>query len=786
MVGDIGRASGPVRRVVVVEDNPVTRKVLRVSLETGGFDVTEAEDGTSGFRLVESTRPDLVLVDYVLPDMTGDELCRRIRRTPYGRHLPIVLLSGSASQIDPDEHGFNACLMKPVEPSRLLEQLRAVLASTTVPATKSGAANFHVAALSVMSAISEVLSRPREGVALLGDVMLHCLDAFGVASGVLYLRDAAGTLKFHSQAGLPVSAREAASRAFGVPNVLERVRDEPRTLQLRSADPDEQRFLEAFGHEAALLIPFVILGRSRGTFVLGADALTLSAPEWQVFARALGVQLGQIAALGQAAAEAREFETLIRQAIDASPGGFLMVDDRGTIVLANAMIEQIFGYPEAELRGQSVELLVPQNLRPQHEADRSALLAAPVKRQMGIGRDLFGRHKSGRRVPVEIGLAPVVRGTRRFVIATVIDNTERLRAQDELRRSAQTLNMAQQLAHLGSYDFEPATGDGTMSAELSRILGRDEASDGPPRFPAVLLECVHPEDLQRVRSAILLLLGGLNVNDSETYRIVRRDGTTCWVEARHDVEKDDGGAVVRISGALLDITRHREAEVALSGARATLEALSARLLNIQETERRQLARELHDEVGQALTAAQMSLQSIARYPDEPRLPQRLQEAGASIGRALNQVRSLTLELRPPLIDELGLVAAVRWLIERYAHSTDVAFEFTGVPPQPRPSPEIEIACFRIAQEALNNVMRHAHASHVHVSIRADASLLSLIVRDDGDGFNIGQARARAVHGSSLGLIGMEERARLAGGTIGWQSAPGQGTEVRAVFHLFPQ
>jgi two-component system, NarL family, sensor histidine kinase UhpB len=779
---DTVRMNPSASRVVIVEDNPVTRKLLRVTLETAGYQVAEAEDARTGFELVESTRPDFVILDYVLPDTTGDELCRRIRRTPHGRHVPIVLLSGTASQIDPRDGGFNACLMKPFEPSRLLEQIKAIRNETAMPSSHPARTNFQGAALSLMSAISEVLSRPVEGAAALGDIMLHCLDAFGIASGVLYVRGAGGELQFHSHAGLPSQALKAAAHAFDVPEVIERVRDEPRTLQAGLGDASEQRFLQNFGHQAALLIPFVILGQSRGVFVLGADPETLSAPEWPMFARALGAQLGQIAALGQASADAHEAERLIRQAVDASPGGLLMVDESGAIVLANPMIEQIFGYQEAELKGKSVELLLPQSLRDQHAGDRKAFLANPVKRQMGVGRDLFGRHKSGRQVPVEIGLAPVLRGHRRYIIATVIDISERLRTHEAERRSAATLAAAQQLAHLGSYEFDPATGEGAISRELARIYGRDER-EPPPRFPAVLLKLVHPEDLPRVRKAILDMFAGAEVESRDSYRIVRPDGEIRWLDAYRAIERDSSGTLARISGALLDVTDHHNIESELTNARLRLEALSQRLLHIQESERRELARELHDEIGQALTASQMNLQSIARYPDEPRLPERLEEASASIARALNQVRSLTLQLRPPLIDELGLVPALRWLVERYASSTDVAFEFVAEPSSRRPSMEIEIASFRIAQEALNNVMRHAHARKVRVALTSDESSLVLRVTDDGHGFSVDESIARATHGSSLGLVGMAERARLAGGAVTWTSETGRGTEVRAVFPL---
>lgn len=780
---DVTRPGGAATRIVIVEDNPVTRKVLRVTLETGGYQVSEAAEGQAGFALIESTRPDLVLVDYVLPDMTGGELCERIRRTPHGRNLPVVLLSGHAGSVDSRSSAFDAQLLKPFEPSRLLAQIKAVLTRQSVPATPPARerSSFQSAALSLMSAMSEVLSRPAEGAAVVGDVLVHCLDAFGVASGVLYLRSAGGELRFHSQAGLSSLARERAAAVFGAPEVLGRLSAEPRTLLAGFCDPAEERFLRGLGHEAALLIPFVILGQSRGTLILGSDQETLKASEWQTFARALGSQLGQVVALGQAVSDARQFDVLIREAIGASPGGFLMVDARGTIVLANPMVEQIFGYTEAELKGQPVELLIPVPLRSQHVNDRNAFLGKPVKRQMGVGRELHGRHKSGRRVPVEIGLAPVARGDQRFVIATIIDITERLRAEEVSRRTAQTLAAAQQLAHLGSYEFDPATGEGAISEELYRIYGRTPA--GPARFPSILLEFVHPEDIPRVRSTILELLAGVYVETPEIYRIVRPDGEIRWVEANRRLEKDAAGRLTRIFGAVLDITEHKVAEGELGDARHRLGALSRRLLDIQESERRQLARELHDEIGQALTAAQLNLQSIARFPDEARLAERLHEAGATIERALTQVRSLTLQLRPPLIDELGLAAALRWLVERFNRAGGPRFELGEAALPTRPAASSEIACFRIAQEAMSNVVRHANASHVQVDIGIDGGSLRLRVTDDGRGFNVAESVKHAVQGTSLGLLGMEERARLAGGTVTWRSEPGKRTEVLAVFPL---
>lgn len=157
MTGAFGLARRSAK-VVIVEDNPITRKVLRVALESEGYQVAESGDGQTALALVESTRPDLVLLDYVLPDMTGETLGWRIRQTPHGRDLPIVLLSGQSSEIDTAGSPFDACLLKPYEPSRLLQQLDGLLTAHTVPSARrtGNTVEFPTAALRLMSAISDV------------------------------------------------------------------------------------------------------------------------------------------------------------------------------------------------------------------------------------------------------------------------------------------------------------------------------------------------------------------------------------------------------------------------------------------------------------------------------------------------------------------------------------------------------------------------------------------------------------------------------------------------------
>jgi signal transduction histidine kinase len=206
-------------------------------------------------------------------------------------------------------------------------------------------------------------------------------------------------------------------------------------------------------------------------------------------------------------------------------------------------------------------------------------------------------------------------------------------------------------------------------------------------------------------------------------------------------------------------------------------------MSAQEQERRRIARELHDEIGQALTAVKINLEGVKDQPEASSARAKLEDSIALTGRTLQQVRDLSLDLRPSLLDDLGLVAALRWYLERQAQRTGFAGQLIAEDAQGRLSPELETVCFRVAQEALTNVARHAHAAQVQVELRAHQGSMELIVRDDGVGFDVPAARDRATRGTSLGLLGMQERVTLAGGRIEITSAFGQRTEVRAWFPL---
>jgi signal transduction histidine kinase len=213
-----------------------------------------------------------------------------------------------------------------------------------------------------------------------------------------------------------------------------------------------------------------------------------------------------------------------------------------------------------------------------------------------------------------------------------------------------------------------------------------------------------------------------------------------------------------------------------------LQALSRRLLEVQEEERRHLARELHDEFGQILATITLHLHAARGMAGTAALPQ-LNECATLLQQAGEQVRSLALELRPTMLDTLGLEAALRWLAEQHQQRTGCEVQLVGQLSGTLLPPEMAIACFRVAQEALTNVVRHAMAQHVWIELNRSEILLELVVRDDGVGFNVAPSQVQPTTLGSLGLLGMRERVEIFGGSLKVESEPGRGTRVHASFPL---
>jgi PAS domain S-box-containing protein len=336
---------------------------------------------------------------------------------------------------------------------------------------------------------------------------------------------------------------------------------------------------------------------------------------------------------------------------------------------------------------------------------------------------------------------------------------------------------------MGSWEWDIDADTVTWSDELYRIFGLEPQSLSITYEK--FLQLVHPEDRAHVKRVVERAY-----KDHQPYMLEHRrilpEGSERVIQGYGQVAASDAGRAIRMHGTAQDITDRKRSEqerlglvAKISTANERLQTLSRRLVDAQESERRRIARELHDGIGQAITAAQLNLRVLQRRPDAPSLGPLLEENITMLGEVLRDVRHLSLDLRPPLLDDLGLVAALEWYTQEQARRAGLEAVVQSDVEEGRIHPTLETAFFRLAQEAVTNVIRHARAKTLSVKLRQKGDELHLLVRDDGVGFDVEAMRQPGARVASLGLVGMEERATLIGGGIQFHSSPARGTEVHA-------
>lgn len=316
-----------------------------------------------------------------------------------------------------------------------------------------------------------------------------------------------------------------------------------------------------------------------------------------------------------------------------------------------------------------------------------------------------------------------------------------------------------------SYELVSAT---SLTAGLERL------NEGG--FDVILLDLMLPDSQgldtflkvhARAQEVPIVVLSGID-DEALAVHVVRKGAQDYLIKG----QVTNQSLVLAIRHA---IERQRiQAEVALRQYADRLQALSRRLVEVQETERRTIASELHDEIGQALTGLKFVLEMVGRQSPGDATA-RLHEAHDLVNNLLQRVRTLSLDLRPSALDDLGLLPALLMMCERYTAQTRVRVDVkhTGVEGQ-RFSPDVETAAYRIVQEALTNVARHAAASEATVRLWVQDAMLGAQIEDAGAGFD-SESTLATPHSS--GLAGMRERATLLGGRLLVESAPGRGTRV---------
>ncbi|OUL25211.1 hypothetical protein BV378_16765 [Nostoc sp. RF31YmG] len=356
---------------------------------------------------------------------------------------------------------------------------------------------------------------------------------------------------------------------------------------------------------------------------------------------------------------------------------------------------------------------------------------------------------------------------------------ERKRVESELRTSEARFRAIFNSAAVGIAQVDTDGRWLLVNQKLCDIVGYTSEELQSRTFQDI----TYPDDLDPDLEYVHRILAGEIQTYSMDKRYIRKNSSLVWINLTGSLVREPNGKPKYFIAVIQDINERKRSQDIQLKMQERLQTLSSKLIEAQEVERRRLAHELHDEIGQALTAVKINLQTLQHSSNVNKTELPLQESIDIVEVSLQQVRSLSLDLRPSLLDDLGLVVALRWYIDRQTQRAGIIGEFVSKPLKTKLSPNLETTCFRIVQEALTNIVRHAKAQRVTVELWQQETQLHLIIRDDGIGFDVYAAREKATKGGSLGLLGMEERVLLIGGQIEMKSVHQHGTEIHAILPL---
>lgn len=279
--------------------------------------------------------------------------------------------------------------------------------------------------------------------------------------------------------------------------------------------------------------------------------------------------------------------------------------------------------------------------------------------------------------------------------------------------------------------LDKGIGEAYVSPQIEAMLGfsQEEWLNDPVRW----YQQIHPDDKARwsIEAADLFISGQPL---KSFYRVLARDGHVVWFHCEAKMVRNDDGQPWFIHGVAFDISELKRAEASRAKDAERLKVLSRRLMEVQEAERRNIALELHDEIGQVLTGLKLTLEMGTRLPADE-VSRSLDQARGLVNELMARVRKLSLDLRPAMLDDLGLLPTLLWHLEHYTSQTKVrvTFKHSGIEKR-RFAPEVETAAYRVVQEALTNIARHAQVEEAAVWISTHQQTLRIEVEDRGKGF----------------------------------------------------
>jgi len=475
----------------------------------------------------------------------------------------------------------------------------------------------------------------------------------------------------------------------------------------------------------------------------------------------------------------RASEDKYRTIFETTETATAIIDEDTTILLANAGFEKLCGYLKEEIEGKKswIEFVRQEDLERMKEYHRLRRIdpnAAPKSYEFGF----IDRRGNLRDIHLSIAMIPRTQKS----VASLSDITE-------IKRTAKALQESEKRYRLLAENLTDVIWTMDMNLRYTYVSPSVEDLRGfsvEEVMTQKIEEVLTPTSYEVVKKVFAEELATEQMEERRRFssrtldlELRCKDGSTVWTEVKMNFLHGPDGRPIGILGVTRDITERKRAEETLRESEERLHLLSSHLLTAQETERKRFSMELHDELGQALIALKLRLSSIQRKlrKDQKALRDECEFNQGSVEEIIENVRRLSQDLRPHLLENLGLTAALRRLIGDLAkdHKVETLLDIMEI--DNSVSEKRQLIIYRIFQEALANIRRHAQATHIFVSIKKEKDSISFCVEDDGKGFNVKQVTMRNFGEKGLGLQAMDERVRMLGGSLDIWSEVGKGTRI---------
>ena len=530
-----------------------------------------------------------------------------------------------------------------------------------------------------------------------------------------------------------------------------------------------------------LLAPVMTVASIIAIAALAAAVMGLYRVEMLMVAAGLGGAVGAMALLllyrrkveqQLAARELDEMRARVGGIVESAMDAIISIDEGQRIVQFNAAAEAMFRWPRAAVVGAPLANLLPERFRGVHTGHvRNFGQTATTSRGMGNQTVLHGLRADGVEFPIEASISQHAQGGRKLFTVILRDVTHRLRNEERLAASEARLRGVLDSAMDAIITVDEDQHVVLFNAAAEKVFGcpRSEAIGAPLAWfiPQRFREA-HKAHMERFAA------GSETSRRMDAFRVVtglRRNGEEFPIEASISQVAEGGKRLFTV--ILRDVTQRVRSEAELQASREELKQFAIASNSVREQEKRRIARELHDELGQTLTALKIDLAWLReRLGDEPEVGLKLASMQGLLDATVASARRIAADLRPLMLDDLGLAAACEWLVQNFRNRTGIECELDMQGDLDLGDPHAT-AIFRALQESLTNVAKHAKARRVQATLKRADGTISLVVRDNGTGFATTDPRRP----DSLGLMGLKERAYLLGGTFSLESAPGEGTRV---------